>query len=103
MDEYPNTSQIPEDECCICGSYDIACADPFGYPFCGEHDHRAELLKRGRKHNWPALRVVGKTCTYAIDNDVESYLLTVLCGTDDRVFELIEAIDEYEENQAKAS
>lgn len=102
-EERPDLSNIAEDECSVCGSYDIVTVDAFGYPFCGQHDHRAALLARGRQWNWPALRIEGAIETYAIDNDWQAYILSVFFGTDDRVFALLEALDEHEERLAQAS
>lgn len=103
MDEYePDMSEIAEDECCICGSYEVRVRAPFGYPFCGEHDHRAFLIRKGKEYHWPALRTAKPGVPgYALDNDMESWLITALIGTDDRVFAFIEAIGEYEESQER--
>lgn len=95
MNETPDTSLLDPDECCICCE-PMKYMDPFGYPFCGQCDHRYELLRLGRALNWPALRNNG----YAIDNDMQAYLLSMICGTDERVFALIEALGDLEEKAA---
>lgn len=100
---YPDLTDIAEDECCICGSLEIKTVDPFGYPFCEACDIRAWFLARGRATGWPALRIDGVTGKYAIDNSDESWVLTALCGTIERVAELFDALDEYEASQRKAS
>lgn len=102
-DEYPDTRDIPEDECCICGSYDVKILDPFGYPFCEQHEHRAWFIARGRQNDWPALRIVGKTGTYAIPDGVEDWLIDAFAATDERIVELLDALDEYEERLRLAS
>lgn len=100
----PDTSQIPEDECCICCLDEVVITDPFGYPFCQQHEGRATFLAWGRAHNWPDLRIEGLTGTYAIEGDVSAYLLTCFCGTDERVAELLDALYELnEQGQEKAS
>lgn len=72
------------------------------YGFCAAHEHRGMLMQRGQQRHWPALRIVGMTGTYALDSDWEAYLLTALCGTDDRVIELLDALDALDERM-KAS
>jgi len=89
----PDTRRIPKDVCCICGEQPVKCLDEFGYPFCAGCDHRYHLLQIGRQYSWPALRYDG----YALDGDMQAYLLTVICGTDERVFALLEALGELEE------
>lgn len=101
-EDYPDMTDIAEDECSVCGSYEVVVTDDFGYPFCAQHDHRGFLLIRGRKNGWPALRIVDTTGTYAIDSDWQAYILSAFFGTDERVLALLEALNEYEE-LAKAS
>ena len=99
----PDTRRIPKRECCICLSRDVTITDPFGYPFCAQHEYRAQFLAWGRAHNWPDLRIEGITGTYAIEGDVSAYLLTVFCGTDERIAELMDALYELDQAQEKAS
>lgn len=98
----PDTSLIPQNKCCICGhSRGLAVRDPLGYPFCGAHNHRAYLLSWGRSHHWPAIRTSREINNYALDQDMQAWLLTALFGTDERVFALIEASEEYDERLEK--
>lgn len=102
-DGYPDTSKIPEDECCMCGSYEITVTDPFGYPFCEHHEQQADFLAKGRANNWPALQINGITGKYAIDNDLEAWLFNAFFATDERIVELLDALDEYEVSLRLAS
>ena len=70
------------------------------YAFCHQHEHRGLFLQRGQANGWPALRIEGVTGIYAIDSDVGAYFLTAICGTDERVVELLDALDEYEQKKA---
>jgi hypothetical protein len=89
--ETPDTSNIAEDECCICGG-SVSAIDPFGYPFCAEDIDRAEFLSLGRQHHWPALDTPQH---YSIDHSLQAWLLTALAGTQERVIALLDALDEY--------
>lgn len=94
----PDTSSILQDKCCICGhSRGLSEIDPFGYPFCGQHNHRAYLLSWGRSHRWPALRTSRDSNNFALAQDLQAWLFTALLGTDERVFALIEATEDYDE------
>lgn len=70
------------------------------YAFCHQHEHRGLFLQRGQANGWPALRIEGVTGTYAIDSDIGAYFLTAICGTDERVVELLDALDDEEQKKA---
>lgn len=106
FDDYPGGFTPPIklalDECCICGAQPVAQTVHIQteyYPFCAGCEHRATFLQRGQQHNWPALRVEGLTGTYALTGDVQTWAITALVGTDERVVELLDALDEYEKAQ----
>lgn len=103
--ELPDMTELPLDECCICGEQPVTALiriDQEPFPFCGKCDHRSAFLQRGQALKWPDLRIEGVTGDYAMDGSPQAYALTVLQGTDERVCELLDALDEYE-SQAKAS
>jgi len=114
-DDMPNS----EDECCKCGKPMRSAEEAAEFPeeeseeemfsvqlktttylFCSAHELRGMFLQRGLAHNWPALRIEGVTGRYAIDHDWEAWMLTAICGTDERVVELLDALDEYELEKA---
>lgn len=99
----PDTSEIAEDECCVCGSYKVSVVAPFGYPFCGGHSHRAMLIQGGYDYHWPALHIEGITGTYALEGDQEAWLFNAFCATDERIVELLDALEEYKERFPQAS
>lgn len=101
MEDYePDMTDIAEDECCICGSYEIKVVAPFGYPFCGQCDHRAFMIAAGKKYRWPALRTAKPDVLgYAVQNDMEDWLITALSGTDECVLAFVGAIDDYEQER----
>lgn len=88
--------------CCLCSKKRLVVRvtiDRQTYGFCPVHEHRGTLLERGQVRNWPSLRIEGVTGTYAMDSDCEAWLLTAISGTDERVVELLDALDEHEETQ----
>lgn len=98
----PITEGVPLDECCKCAEPDVvitAYIKPHSYPFCPECEPRGQLLQEGRGQGWPALRIEGRTGTYALDSDWEAYFLTAICGTNERVVELLDALDELKAQQ----
>lgn len=100
--DVPETEPPFPDECCKCGCEEIALnvyLKPHTYPFCHGCENRGSLLSRGKERGWPALRIEGVTGTYALDSDWEAYFLTAICGTDERVVELLDALDAYEERE----
>lgn len=100
--DFLEIEDLPEDECCMCAEPEVAANVRIGtqtYAFCTPHEHRCQFLQRGQSRDWPALRTEGVTGTYALDSDWEAWFLTAMCGTDERVVELLDALDEYEEAQ----
>ena len=102
----PITEGVPTQECCKCTQDDIAirvALPPQTYAFCRDCEYRGALLRRGKAAGWPALRIQGITGTYALDSDWEAWFLTAICGTDERVVELLDALDEWEASHAHSS
>lgn len=100
--DLPVTEGVPLDECCKCAEPDVAISvyiKPHTYPFCHECEPRGQLLQTGKEQNWPYLRIEGITGTYALDSDWEAYFLTAICGTNERVIELLDALDELKAQQ----
>lgn len=103
IDDFDPDASVPLDECCICLGQPVTVVvsiESEQFPFCAGCDYRAALLQRGQAASWPALRIEGITGTYALDGDAQAYVLSALQGTDDRVVELLDALDEYEQNAA---
>ena len=102
LEEYePDLSELPDDECCICGSYSANFRASYGYLFCSEHVYRGVFIDRGKEYHWPALRIQTDTAVYAIDHDQEAWLFNAFCATDERIVALLEALDTYEKNQPR--
>lgn len=102
LDDFDPEAPIPLDRCCACLRKPVKTLVDIQtehYPFCAGCEHRASLLSRGKKHGWPALRIDGVTGKYALGNDAQAYVLTATSGTGERVVELIDALDEYEQQQ----
>lgn len=98
--DFLEVEDVPSDECCKCAEPEVAVSVQIGdqvYAFCSAHDCRGLFLQRGKSACWPALRIQGTTGTYAIDSDVGAWMLTALCGTDERIVELLDALDAQEE------
>lgn len=101
--DVPEAEGVPLDECCKCAAPEVAITvylKPHAYPFCHECEPRGHLLQLGKERGWPALRIEGVTGTYALDSDWQAWFLTAICGTNERVIELLDALDEWEESHA---
>lgn len=103
LDNFDPNAPVPLHECCICLAQPVKAIvriENESFPFCAGCDYRAMLLQRGQTANWPALRIEGGTSTYAVSGGAQAYVLTALQGTDDRVVELLSALDEYEASRS---
>lgn len=103
FDDFDENGAFPLNECCICLEKPvvaIVAIQSEQYPFCGQHDHRSTFLNRGQEYRWPALRIPG---TYAVSGDAQAYALTALQGSDERVLELLEALEEHIQTLPKSA
>lgn len=97
--DFLEVEDLPDNRCCLCSKKRLVvrvAIDRQVYAFCHLHEHRGQFLQRGKAARWPALRIEGVTGTYALDSDPGAYCLTAICGTDERVVELMDALDELE-------
>lgn len=106
MEDYPCPSIMPLDECCICLEQPVMVLvriEQESFPFCGKCELRSTFLQRGQLRGWPALRIEGITGKYAIDDTPQGWVFTSLFGTNERIIELLDALDEHEESIRLAS
>lgn len=103
LDTFDPEGPVPLHECCICLGQPvnaIIAIEAVQFPFCKNCEHRSTLLQRGQRLCWPAVRIAGVTGKYSLDNSAQAYVLTAIQGTDERVIELLDALDEYEQREA---
>jgi hypothetical protein len=94
-DEVPDTSLLSPDECCICGE-PTAEIGLFGYPWCERCSIRCFILQWASENNYPDLHYNTGKIKYASGKGLFNWLVTVLVGTDDYVWSMLLAIENYE-------
>lgn len=103
-DGFDPDGPVPLHECCVCLGQPVKAIlsiETERFPFCEECEHRSTLLQRGQRLHWPAVRIDGRTGKYSLENSAQAYVFTAIQGTDERVVELLDALDEYEQSQPK--